>query len=390
MIWYLDHSAIAVETNNHLLLFDLFGKTLQPPKGMGLAQRFVNPDELRDKDVVIFVSHEHPDHFDPAIFSLRDRLKRVRFVLPEEFDEIYQGDLFAAPNQTYRLPDMTVTTFESTDIGLAYLVEVDDKRIYHAGDLNWWHWEGEEEEFNLDQAKRYQQQLQLLGISEDTFDSINRMYLLYARIHDLYTADGSAMHPTQEAIDAFAQEKGYVTVKLLYWPASGGENSQAQAQDFAARLSTAEDKDALYAEMAQQLGIEAGDTGRTFSAETLGDTLSAAFSALEPGQVSDVIATDEGWYVAIGQTLDESSVLDEMFTENVTQARSELTVEYNQGLYDKLDAGDFYSRLTARQSELSSQFSSGSADPGTDSGTGSSTDSDTSGEKEGGSTGSGD
>ena len=105
MIWYLDHSAIAVETNSHLLLFDLFGKTLQPPKGMGLAQGFVNPDELRDKDVVIFVSHEHLDHFDPAIFSLRDRLKRVRFVLPEEFDEIYQGDLFAAPNQTYRLPD---------------------------------------------------------------------------------------------------------------------------------------------------------------------------------------------------------------------------------------------------------------------------------------------
>ena len=167
MIWYLDHSAIAVETNNHLLLFDLFGKTLQPPKGMGLAQGFVNPDELRDKDVVIFVSHEHPDHFDPAIFSLRDRLKRVRFVLPEEFDEIYQGDLFAAPNQTYRLPDMTVTTFESTDIGLAYLVEVDDKRIYHAGDLNWWHWEGEEEEFNLDQAKRYQQQMQLLADALD-------------------------------------------------------------------------------------------------------------------------------------------------------------------------------------------------------------------------------
>jgi len=46
MIWYLDHSAIAVETNNHLLLFDLFGKTLQPPKEMGLAQGFVNPDEL--------------------------------------------------------------------------------------------------------------------------------------------------------------------------------------------------------------------------------------------------------------------------------------------------------------------------------------------------------
>ena len=91
----------------------------------------------------------------------------MRFVLPKEFDEIYLGDLFAAPNQTYHLPDMTVTTFESTDIGLAYLVEVDGKRIYHAGDLNWWHWESEEEEFNLDQAKRYQQKMQLLADALD-------------------------------------------------------------------------------------------------------------------------------------------------------------------------------------------------------------------------------
>ena len=168
MIWYLDHSAIAVETNNHLLLFDLFGKTLQPPKGMGLAQGFVNPDELRDKDVVIFVSHEHPDHFDPAIFSLRDRLKRVRFVLPEEFDEIYQGDLFAAPNQTYRLPDMTVTTFESTDIGLAYLVEVDDKRIYHAGDLNDWVWSGETKAYNNNMTANFQREIdKIKGIDID-------------------------------------------------------------------------------------------------------------------------------------------------------------------------------------------------------------------------------
>ena len=79
MIWYLDHSAIAVETNNHLLLFDLFGKTLQPPKGMGLAQGFVNPDELRDKDVVIFVSHEHPDHFDPRQYltDARDGIRSM-------------------------------------------------------------------------------------------------------------------------------------------------------------------------------------------------------------------------------------------------------------------------------------------------------------------------
>ena len=41
-------------------------------------------------------------------------------------------------------------------------MEIDGKLIYHAGDLNWWHWEGEEEEFNRDQACRYQQQMEKL------------------------------------------------------------------------------------------------------------------------------------------------------------------------------------------------------------------------------------
>ena len=190
----------------------------------------------------------------------------------------------------------------------------------------------------------YQQQLQLLGISEDTFDSINRMYLLYARIHDLYTAAGSAMHPTQEAIDAFAQEKGYVTVKLLYWPASGGENSQAQAEDFAARLSTAEDKDTLYAEMAQQLGIEAGDTGRTFSAETLGDTLSAAFSALEPGQVSGILEGAAGYLILRRLTTDEETLRSAHFDSLLRAAAADCVVQVSDA-YEALQPGKFMAAL---------------------------------------------
>ena len=162
-------------------------------------------------------------------------------------------------------------------------------------------------------------------------------------------------------------------------------------QDFAARLSTAEDKDALYAEMAQQLGIEAGDTGRTFSAETLGDdpVRRLALRWSRDRSATSLPPTKAGMWPS-ARRWTRVPCWTRCSRKHVTQARSELTVEYNQGLYDKLDAGDFYSRLTARQSELSSQFSSGSADPGTDSGTGSSTDSDNSGENAGGSTGSGD
>lgn len=165
-VWYLDHSAVAVKTQKHLLLFDLTGKVLSGRPEEGLAEGCVNPDEIKDEDVLIFVSHEHKDHFDPAIFSLREKVGKVRFVLPEEFDEVYQAELFVGASEDepghYELPDCRVTTFASTDIGVAYLLEIDGLHIYHAGDLNWWHWEGEEDAFNLDQAQRYQHQMELL------------------------------------------------------------------------------------------------------------------------------------------------------------------------------------------------------------------------------------
>ena len=81
-VWYLDHSAVAVKTEKHLLLFDLAGKALSGQPGEGLAEGCVNPDEIKDEDVLVFVSHEHKDHFDPAIFSLREKLSRVDFPAP--------------------------------------------------------------------------------------------------------------------------------------------------------------------------------------------------------------------------------------------------------------------------------------------------------------------
>ena len=45
-VWYLDHSAVAVKTEKHLLLFDLAGKALSGQPGEGLAEGCVSPDEI--------------------------------------------------------------------------------------------------------------------------------------------------------------------------------------------------------------------------------------------------------------------------------------------------------------------------------------------------------
>ena len=161
-VWHLNHSGVAVETENHLLFFDIFGEALTPAENEDLEKGVINPAQMQDKDILFFVSHEHHDHFDPKIFGLDKMGKRVRYVLPEEFDEIFEDGIFVHANMQVQLEDCRITTFDSTDIGVAYLVEIDGMRIYHAGDLNWWHWEGEEESFNLDQATRYQHEMQQL------------------------------------------------------------------------------------------------------------------------------------------------------------------------------------------------------------------------------------
>ena len=43
---------------------------------------------------------------------------------------------------------VTVETLPSTDEGVAWFVTAEGKFIFHAGDLNWWHWEGEDPVWN--------------------------------------------------------------------------------------------------------------------------------------------------------------------------------------------------------------------------------------------------
>ena len=46
--------------------------------------------------------------------------------------------VYAHANKDYDLVSIKVKTYKSTDSGVAFLVSFDDKKIYHAGDQNWW------------------------------------------------------------------------------------------------------------------------------------------------------------------------------------------------------------------------------------------------------------
>ena len=158
-IWYLYHSGFAVETPGHFLVFDYWRDT---PKGGGLDEGVIDPGALRDKDLVVFASHRHGDHFNRAILDLPGQVPKTRLILSDDIRG-GEGAVRLGPGQSLEMPDLRIRTFASNDEGVAFLVELDGLRIYHAGDLNWWHWEGEPEEDNSGMESSYKAQIALLG-----------------------------------------------------------------------------------------------------------------------------------------------------------------------------------------------------------------------------------
>ena len=157
-ITFLGHSGFFLELPEADLLFDYYKGELPAP----------DPE----KPLVVFVSHAHADHFTRKIFSLAEKTDRIRFILSDDVrkDKV-PGSLIAAgkvrftgPGEDLTVPlfqaaDLRVRTFRSTDEGVAFLVDACGARIYHAGDLNDWHWDDVDQEWNEEQYRGYQDSL---------------------------------------------------------------------------------------------------------------------------------------------------------------------------------------------------------------------------------------
>lgn len=140
-ITYLFHSGYAVETAQHLLIFDYYQPKVQRRESGGI----ITGEFLKGrKNVYVFSSHSHADHFDPVIFDWACTNPDITYVLSDDIAHESSNNIhFLAPYQEFSAPGLTVKTFGSTDIGVSFLTETDGLVIFHAGDLNWWHWKGD-------------------------------------------------------------------------------------------------------------------------------------------------------------------------------------------------------------------------------------------------------
>lgn len=151
-VTYLEHSGFYLQTETADFLFDYYKGHLPVPE--------------KEKPLYVFVSHRHHDHYRKEIFSLREYTEQVTYILSSDVDvlEKFTGEdiVFTGPNEEISIGECTVHTLRSTDEGVAFLVSCADRKIYHAGDLNWWHWEGEPQEYNTAMRRAYQSEINKL------------------------------------------------------------------------------------------------------------------------------------------------------------------------------------------------------------------------------------
>lgn len=173
-ITYIHHSAFCVEIGGKVLVFDYYsGESVPSCQYHGKM-----PEFPEDTPIYVFASHSHRDHFDMEVLKWSRRYRNIHYIFAKEvkkklgnsmlkrlgFDETIKEKItYVKPREQYVIDDVWVETLLSTDSGVAFLVTLSGKTVYHAGDLNWWRWEGEPEEFNTYQEKTYKEQMDLLS-----------------------------------------------------------------------------------------------------------------------------------------------------------------------------------------------------------------------------------
>ena len=99
----------------------------------------------------VFVSHRHDDHFSESIYDLCG--ENAIYILGFDVPQPHRG-VRMEPGEERGFGSVQVRAFGSTDEGVSFLVEFAGITIFHAGDLNLWHWRDESSITEIEAAEK--------------------------------------------------------------------------------------------------------------------------------------------------------------------------------------------------------------------------------------------
>lgn len=142
----------------------------------------------QNKPCYFLSSHFHQDHFQPFILEIfkhyqalaesQGKAQLVHLILSKDiarYRKVWIKELqdkieWIRKGETLEFPDLSIEAFGSTDVGVSFVCKVENKVIFHAGDLNNWHWtDCSTPQEVLHANQKYQQELQKIYQSHTSF-----------------------------------------------------------------------------------------------------------------------------------------------------------------------------------------------------------------------------
>jgi len=134
---YLYNSGFVIEGERFMMVLDYFKDAEE-----GFVRQKITSFQGR---TYVLSTHWHPDHFTPEIMQWRKIQPNIRYILSKDILKRrwwtnFRNVTSLFKGQAYEDDTVRVQAFGSTDVGSSFLIEAEGKRIFHAGDLNFWHW----------------------------------------------------------------------------------------------------------------------------------------------------------------------------------------------------------------------------------------------------------
>ena len=147
-VTYYHHSGFSVAMDDVLLVFDYWtGEHGELPEDKRITVDFLK----QFRQVYVFISHEHPDHLDPVVFTWRSEAP-VTYIVSADMPVGTRGKRMAPGDNLTLSPEVSVKAFDSTDLGVSFLVDIQGVHVVHAGDLHFWHWREESTVKEIEEA----------------------------------------------------------------------------------------------------------------------------------------------------------------------------------------------------------------------------------------------
>lgn len=168
---YIYHSGFAIEGNGFSILFDYYRDARLADGSCYVYDHLLR----REGPLYVFASHFHPDHFNPEILTWKAEKPDIVYLLSRDIlkhRRAKEGDgHFLRVGDVFQDDILRVKAFGSTDVGVSFLLDLGGKKIFHAGDLNNWHWLDESTPGEVKDAEsRYLKEISRLEEETDHLD----------------------------------------------------------------------------------------------------------------------------------------------------------------------------------------------------------------------------